>query len=140
MKLYLIGSLRNPKVTEIGNSLRLDGHDVFDDWMAAGPEADDYWQKYEQSRGHTYVEALQGYAAEHVFYFDLEHLKAAEAGILIMPAGKSAFMEAGWLLGQGKKVYVLMEEEPARYDVMLRFATGAFNTLEELQDELKRDI
>jgi len=41
MKLYLIGSLRNPRVPEVAEILRWNGHLVFDDWYAAGPEADD---------------------------------------------------------------------------------------------------
>ena len=47
-KIYLIGSLRNAKIAEIANKLRSAGHEVFDDWFGAGPEADDFWQKYEE--------------------------------------------------------------------------------------------
>ena len=38
--IYLIGSLRNPKIPEIGRQLRDLGFDVLDDWFAAGPRAD----------------------------------------------------------------------------------------------------
>jgi hypothetical protein len=48
-KIYLIGSLRNPKIIETALKIRAAGHEVFDDWISAGPEADDYWQKYEQA-------------------------------------------------------------------------------------------
>ena len=41
-KIYTIGSLRNEKVPLIANALRDAGHEVFDDWYGAGPEADDY--------------------------------------------------------------------------------------------------
>ena len=59
-KIYLIGSLRNPRVPEIAAKLRDAGHVVFDDWFAAGPEADDWWQKYEIARGHNFKEGLAG--------------------------------------------------------------------------------
>jgi nucleoside 2-deoxyribosyltransferase len=136
--IYLIGSLRNPTIIEIANKLRKLGFDVFDDWMAAGPEADDYWRDYEKARGHNYAEALKGHAAFHVYNFDREHLEKADAGILALPAGKSGHLELGWLLGKGKPGYILLEGEPERYDVMYLFASGVFNTFEELANELKK--
>ena len=54
--IYVIGSLRNEQVPNIANKLRKAGHEVFDDWYAAGPEADDYWQTYEKGKGHVYHE------------------------------------------------------------------------------------
>ena len=41
MRLYVIGSLRNPAVPQVAKRLREAGFLVFDDWYAAGPEADD---------------------------------------------------------------------------------------------------
>ena len=57
--LYLIGSLRNPEVPSVGAVLRNIGYDVFDDWHAAGPTADDSWKEYEEARGHNYRQALE---------------------------------------------------------------------------------
>jgi nucleoside 2-deoxyribosyltransferase len=136
MNIYLIGSLRNPQVPVIANQLREAGHETFDDWYAAGPEADDKWRDYEQGRGHTLPLALQGYAAQHVFEFDRHHLLRADAVVLLMPAGKSAFLELGWALGKGKPGYILLQSEPDRYDVMFAFADGVFYSVEELIDVL----
>lgn len=136
-KLYLIGSLRNPFVPVLGNDLRRLGFDVFDDWYAAGEKADDAWQAYEQGRGHTFAEALRGYAAQHVFAFDHHHLLEADIGVLVMPAGKSGHIEAGFLAGQDKPVYVLLPEEPDRFDVMYAFFAGVFCSRGELLQELK---
>lgn len=130
--IYLIGSLRNPKVTDYGRDLRRHGYDVFDDWMAAGPEADDYWQKYENSRTHTYNEALKGYAAQHVFRFDKKHLDRCDAAVLILPAGKSGHLELGYVIGSGKPGFIFMDKEPDRYDVMYNFAKGVFFDWDEL--------
>ena len=136
--IYLIGSLRNPKVTEIANELRGIGFDVFDDWMAAGPEADDYWQKYETQRGHSYSEALKGYAARHVYEFDQYHLDRAHIGVLVLPAGKSGHLELGYLCGQYKPTFILLDKDPERFDVMYQFARAVCNNLEELKHELKK--
>lgn len=122
MKIYLIGSLRNLKVPTIAYKLREAGYEVFDDWFAAGPEADDYWQAYEKGRGHSYKEALAGLAAEHVFNFDKKHLDSSDVAVLVMPAGKSGFLELGYMIGSGKPGFILLDGEPERYDVMFKFA------------------
>ena len=129
--IYLIGSLRNPEVPRIAAKLRDAELEVFDDWYAAGPEADDKWRDYERERGRTYRQALNGYAARHVFDFDRHHLERASAVVLVLPAGKSGHLELGWALGQGKKGYILLDS-PERWDVMYQFADGVFETVDEL--------
>lgn len=136
--LYLIGSLRNPAIPEIGNKIREAGWDVFDDWFAAGPEADDWWRTYEISREHSYKEALSGLAARHVFEFDRTHLNRSSAGVLALPAGKSGHLELGYLIGQGKPGYILLDKDYDRWDVMYQFATGIFDNLEELIGTIRR--
>lgn len=134
--IYVIGALKNPKVNEVANALRGEGWDVFDDWMAPGPETDSYWKAYELQRGRTYREALEGPHAKTVFNFDHHYLNEAKCVVLVMPAGRSGFLELGWALGQGKPGYVLLEEDPERWDVMVQFATGVVSSLEELSVKL----
>jgi hypothetical protein len=136
VNIYVIGSLRNPDVPVVAQALRADGHEVFSSWFCAGPEADDNWQKHEQGRGLTYIEALKDYAAQNVYLFDRRHLERADVGVLVYPAGKSAHLELGWLLGQGKRGFIYMPQEPERWDVMLAFADGISATLEDLRYRL----
>lgn len=140
MKLYLIGSLRNPEVPLLANRIRELGFDVFDDWYAAGPEADDYWQQYETIRGRHYQEALYGHAAEHVFFYDQHHLDESDIALLLLPAGKSVHLEFGYMIGQGKPGYVLFDAVPERWDVMYRMAARVFFSQEELLRVLKEAI
>lgn len=134
--IYLIGSLRNPEIPKLAAVLRERGHEVFDDWAAAHPDADDKWQAYEQARGRTYREALRGKTAQTIFNFDKTHLDQAEAAVLVAPAGKSAHLELGYMIGRGKKGYILLDN-PDRWDVMYQFATEIFDTQEGLIDELE---
>ena len=120
--IYLIGSLRNPELPKLGNILRAQGHEVFDDWFGAGPEADDYWQKHEKQRGSSYYDALHGHAAENVFKFDKRHIDRCDTVVLVMPAGKSGHLELGYAIGAGKRGFVYFHEEPDRWDVMYHFA------------------
>ena len=130
--VYVIGSLRNPCIPQVSKALRDAKHEVFDDWHAAGPEADDCWKRYEQERGRTYIEALSGYAARHVFDFDKLHLDRCDTAVLVLPAGKSGHLELGYMLGKGKRGFVLLEESNDRWDVMYQFATGVAVSLEKL--------
>ena len=135
-KLYLISSLRIDTVRDLANELRELGFDVFDDWHAAGPQADDIWRDYEKQRGRTYLEALQGHHAKHVFALDEKHLAESDVAVLLLPAGKSGHLELGIHLGKGKPGYILLDE-PDRWDVMYQFATGVFAEKEKLFSELQ---
>lgn len=139
MKIYLIGSLRNPNLPVLGNALRKrTGHEIFDDWYSAGPNADDCWRDYEQAKGLDLKGALAGHAAQHVFKFDRSHLDDSDAAVLMWPAGKSGHLELGYIIGQGKPGFILTDGEPERYDVMLNFATGIYTNKEDLILELRK--
>src|SRR6266498_290486 len=113
--IYLIGSLRNRSVAEIANKIQLaTGEEIFADWMTPGPRADDYLRDYIRQRGGGYREALNSYAAKHIFEFDKTHLDRCTKAILAMPAGRSAFSELGYVVGSGKPGFVLMDKEPKR--------------------------
>lgn len=122
--LYLIGSLRNPKVPELAVRLRKEfpNVEVFDDWYAAGPEADDFWKTYEQGRGRDYVSSLGGRAAKHVFDFDRSNLDRSTHALLVLPAGKSGHMEIMYAqYGTGAKTAIMLDTEDVRWDVMYQF-------------------
>lgn len=138
MKVYLIGSLRNPIIPALGEEIRKLGYDVFDDWHAAGPEADDEWRRYEKERGHSYIQALEGYAAKHVFEFDKRHLDSADVGVLVLPAGKSGHLELGYLIGQQKPTAILLDQDYDRYDVMYRFAEAVVDSEKGLLEWLRQ--
>jgi hypothetical protein len=131
-KVYIIGSLRNPAIPDLGKRLRQAGFEVFDDWFAAGPEADDWWQRYEQGRGRSYAQALKGEAAKHVYGFDKKHLDASDVAILVLPAGKSGHLELGYCAGKGKETHILLAEDQERWDVMYLFATGVHANADDL--------
>lgn len=139
-KIYIIGSMRNPEIPILANDLRKNGFNVFDDWYSPGPEADDKWQEYEKQRGRHYKEAIRGHHARTVFNFDKSHLDDCDAGILVMPAGRSGHIELGYLAGQKKTTYVLFDKEPERFDVMYQFVDDIFFSKKELIDELTRKV
>jgi hypothetical protein len=137
--LYLIGSLRNKRVPELAKRLREENPhtEVFDDWYAAGEEADDFWKTYEQDRGRTYQEALAGHAAKNVFAFDKRHLDRCTHALLVLPAGKSGHMEVMYATyGVGAKTAILLDPEDVRWDVMYQFVPTIINNDEGIRDWL----
>lgn len=138
-QVYVIGSLRNPCIPQVAKSIRdaMPGVEVFDDWYAAGPEADDYWKKYEQERGRSYDEALKGYAARNVYAFDKRHIDASTDVVLVLPAGKSGHLEFGYSIGHGKRGHILLEPDTDRWDVMYQFATSVQHDVAGLIKALK---
>lgn len=132
--IYLIGSLRNRSIIKLERELRDLGYDAFGSWIAAGPEADDYWQSYANERGLSYKEALNDYSARHVFQFDKEHLDRCDGAVLVLPAGKSGHIELGYMAGLGKPCFILFDVIPERYDVMYNFATDVCFSEKELFD------
>lgn len=138
--VYIIGALRNPEVPKLANEIQSLGIEGFSDWFSPGPDADDFWRNYSKERGLSYGEALKSYAATHVFEFDKYHLDRCDAAVMLMPAGKSGHLELGYAVGTGKPGYILFDEEPERYDVMVQFATGIFFSRGDLLDALQAQI
>lgn len=123
--VYVIGSLRNPEVPRISSLIRDAGYEPFSDWYGGGPEADDCWKANEIAQGRTYAQALRGYLAQNTFNLDKTHLDRCDAAVMVMPAGRSAHLEFGYITGQGKPGIILYPGEPAddeRWDVMSAFA------------------
>lgn len=136
-KLYLVGSLRNPRIPELAKRLRkeLPAYEVFDDWYAAGEFADDIWKEYEQHRGHSYEEALKGYSAKHIYEFDKHHIDTSSHVLLVLPAGKSGHMEITYAqYGAKKNTAILLEPDDIRWDVMYQFIPTILNSDDQIKD------
>lgn len=140
INLYVIGRLKNPEIQSVSEVLRGQGYDVMDDWYAAGPDADDCWQKYEGVRGRSYAEALKGRAAQNVFLFDKSHLDLSDAAVLVLPAGKSAHLEMGYMRGCEKPVFILIAGDVGRYEVMPNFASAVCQNQQELLEALEKEF
>jgi nucleoside 2-deoxyribosyltransferase len=137
MKIYVIGALRNPAIPQFANELTELGFEVFADWYAAGPDADDYLRDYAKARGWDYKQTLQSHAAVNIFKFDKDHLDQSDIAILLMPAGKSGHLELGYVRGKGKLAFILFDKTPERVDIMYQFADEIFFTKQELFERLK---
>jgi len=131
---YIMGSLANPGVRGVASHLReaLPMWGFFDDWHAAHPEADEQWRNYEMFKGHSYEKALREPAAQNVYLFDKTHLDMSTHGLLILPSGRSAHMEIGYLRGRECATAILLDGKHDRWDVMYAFADIVTRDIKEV--------
>ena len=73
-----------------------------------------------------------------MFEFDKFHLDRCDMAVLLMPGGKSAHLELGYIVGRGKPGFILFDKEPKRYDVMTQFATDIFFSTVDLINAMRK--
>ncbi|NWL89586.1 hypothetical protein DMN77_18725 [Paenibacillus sp. 79R4] len=78
---------------------------------------------------------------QRAFIEDKKWLDWADTVLLILPAGKSAHLEAGYAAGTGKRLVIYQEEFPAgEFDVMYGFADLVSSDLQEIICFMRGDI
>jgi hypothetical protein len=140
MKIYVASSWRNPFHNEVVDLLRNIGHEVYD-YRNPEPgnhgftwsEIDEEWKQWDME---MYKNALEHPVAEAGFNFDFAGMNWAEACVMVMPSGRSAHTEAGYMKGQGKKVFVYMPamDEP---ELMYKVYDGILTNGVELINEFR---
>lgn len=114
-RIYVASSWRNRYFPEVVAALRAEGHEVYDfrnpphggngfRWTDIDENAFD-WSFDE------YAEGLHHPKAERQFQADLEALEWADTCVLLLPSGRSAHTEAGWMAGAGRRVVVYFPEK-----------------------------
>ncbi len=134
-KIYVASSWRNQYYPEVVKSLREAGHEVYDfrnpphggngfRWTDIDPDAF-RWTFDQYARGLTHP------LAERQFTADLEALEWADTCVLVLPCGRSAHTEAGWLAGRGRRVIVYIPEmvEP---ELMYKLFDRVVDNLDDL--------
>lgn len=122
--VYVVGSLRKKETRQLAAYLRDLGHDVFDEWHAAGPRADDEWRDYFKERGMRFSQALRSAFVEHIVAFDKKWIDWSDAVVVIGPAGVSATIELHYAANAGKQPILYLEQDPERWDAMLLLVPG----------------
>jgi hypothetical protein len=114
MKLYVASSWRNQYQPNVVGALRQSGHDVYDFRHPPGgdhlgfswSEVDPNWETW---TAEAFVNALAHPVAEAGFSSDFGAMKWADAGVLVLPSGKSSHLEAGYFVGAGKPLVILID-------------------------------
>lgn len=117
--IYVASSWRNTMQPAVVIMLRTAGFEVYDFKDANGFHWEEIAEDYEQWTEEEHIAALTHPAAERGFKQDMDAMREADTFVLVLPAGRSACLELGWAVGQGKKTVILMEQD-MRPDLMMK--------------------
>lgn len=137
MKIYLVGSLKDPDFSSIATWLRAEGFEVFDDWRSAGAEADTRWREYEtRERRRGYADALFEPFATTAREFDCRHIDNSDLVVAVCPLeklpGRSAIAELGYASRRGLPTAILLRGDPDEWDLMLPLVAEIFDAADDL--------
>ena len=115
MRIYLASSWRNAHQPATVRALRLAGHEVYDfrnpapgetgfSWRSVSPD----WVNWTPEQ---WREALAHPIARAGYVHDRVGMDWADCCVLLLPSGRSAHLEAGFMAGQGKPVWTLAPEK-----------------------------
>ena len=145
-RIYVASSWRNRYQPCVVAALRECGHEVYDfrnptvgydnptglaygfQWSMIDPE----WQTWTPAE---YRAALAHPIAQQGFISDWNAMQWANTGVLVLPSGRSAHLEAGYFSGAGKPLWILMLE-PQEPDLMNLMANAICLSVAELLDAL----
>ena len=134
-KIYVASSWRNPFFPQVVERLRQEGHEVYDFRNPPHGGQGFHWTDIDENAPHwtfgQYAEGLHHPLAERQFLADREALDWADTCVLVLPSGRSAHTEAGYLAGAGRRVIVFIPEmvEP---ELMYKLFDGVVGTLDDL--------
>jgi hypothetical protein len=136
-RVYVASSWRNKYQPDVVTKLRVAEYEVYD-FRHPEPGNEGFsWAQVEPGYGdwpcdvRAWHRMTSHKIARAAFKLDFDAMKAADACVLVLPAGRSAHLEAGYFAsGAGKRLVVLMPEsqEP---DLMYLMANAVVGTTEE---------
>lgn len=130
MRVYVAGSFKNQTaIREIGNKLRAKGHQcyVFCD------EHEFTYTLSQELRRDPQLATLTPQAIEKnatliaIGHRNWMQLKVCDVLVLVLPCGRSAHLEAGWMVGKNRRVYVIGPMRPNEFDAMYVMVDGIFS-------------
>lgn len=149
MKLYVASSWRNPYQQDTVALLREAGHEVYDFMHPPGgdhlgfswSDVDPAWRSWNTER---YLAGIDHPIAVAGFDSDFGAMEWADAGVLLLPCGRSAHIEAGWFVGAGKPLVIVLDEAEfptpvgeSNPELMYRMASRIVADAGELVDALR---
>jgi nucleoside 2-deoxyribosyltransferase len=149
MKIYVASSWRNEQQPALIKRLRKTfGEANVYDFRNPGPGKSGFkWEdispKWKDWTAEDYIDALGNPIAEQGYQNDFQAMRAADVCVLLLPAGRSAHLEAGWMKGAGKKLIICTAtgEEPELMNKIADHIVDWFDVgfaLAAIQNEKKR--
>jgi hypothetical protein len=141
MNVYVASSWRNGHQPAAVLYLKQAGFDVYDfrnpyldnhgfHWSEIDPD----WQKWSTEK---YITALKHPVANGGLRLDWRAMVWAQAGVLVLPCGRSAHLEAGYFVGAKKPLIIYIPVGATEPELMYKMAQSITTSLDETVKALK---
>lgn len=136
MKIYVASSWRNHIQPQIVQVLRSHGHEVYDFKNPpngsgfAWSSIDENWEQWDTNE---YKKALEHPLAIAGFKSDFDAMNWADICVMVLPCGRSANTEAGFMAGEKKPVIVFTQDDQEP-ELMYKIYHSITNDLFDLID------
>lgn len=139
-RIYLASSWRNPYYFDVLAALRAAGHVCYDfrnpapgNKGFAWSEMDPEWQSWSPEK---YASLIHGGIPAAGFALDKAAMDWADTCVLLLPSGRSAHIEAGYMVGRGKPTFILLNEKGFEPELMYLLADGIHTTVQQVVEAL----
>jgi len=141
MRVYVAGSFKNAEmVREIGKMIRSCGYEAYV-FCDTGERTYDLSQQFRTQYDLSTVTPNLVYQIPELYHIgirNLDELTQCDALVLVLPCGRSAHLEAGWMVGRGRPVYAVGPMVKGEFDAMYVMMNGIFDIMQ--LDALMRTI
>jgi hypothetical protein len=85
-----------------------------------------HWSQVMPSYNHEtcdadeYINALRHHVSEEGFSNDFKAMQECDTCVLVLPCGRSAHLELGWFVGQGKQTAILLDGPTVTPELMYK--------------------
>ena len=139
-RIYVASSWRNAEQPLVVTALRDAGHEVYDfrnppngagfGWEEVMPR---FGGPHDQLVGQMdYLEALDHPRAAEGFASDFGAMKGCDTCVLVLPCGRSAHLELGWMVGAGKRTAILLDGPLVTPELMYKMVDCVAPSLDDL--------
>ena len=140
MHIYVASSWRNALQPDVVQALREgpEAHTVYDFRHPPGgdhlgfswDEIDPDWRTWSKLE---YLAAIEHPIAQAGFASDFQAMQRSHMGVLVLPSGRSAHLEAGYFVGAGKPLIILVPaDDPGEAELMYLMADAIALSVGEL--------
>ena len=141
-KIYLASSWQNKEYEQVLNILRLEGYETYDFKHPENKELSSFdWEKLDKEcdswNCSDFRKALNHPETIKAFNKDFQAMQEADFCVLLLPCGRSAHSEAGWMKGNGKKVFILDLSENPKPELMYRMYDDYLTETIDLIERIK---
>ena len=139
-RIYVSSSWKNEYQPALVAGLRMRGHKVYDFRHPEGRNDQSVWKDVGINEESTPCEEFSKQhncnIAQERFDKHFDAMNDADTCILLLPCGNSSHVEAGYMAGTGKRVFVYCPKESIKPELMYLTFDGFFYKLEDLYKAL----